>query len=223
MRREERTLAIIGALAAVFLLGPASVVTFQTVRGSSGEPCEAGTGGCSTPEAFSDGVREMPFGPFLFVPPGSAVGVTASPKGPGTTEINDPAVHTASAYHVQLPPPFTRSAITGRASGSDIVEVGADWDGPGGVHVHVTMRKVNPSELPVQVEWLPITSHLFVRQKVVNGRYAVVERPATCGIETGGWVMVWMDGATLTLASSDAPADDLVALVAKITAPGTLY
>jgi len=221
--REERALVVLVAAAGVSLSVSAAFLAVGAVRGGDKAPCAAGSEDCETPEAFSDGVREMPFGPFLFVPPGSAVDLTEPGGGGERTEVNDPDALAASPFYVPLPAPFTRSAIAGKAVGGEVGEVVTSWDGSGGTHVQVTMTRVDPSELPVRVEWLPITSHLFVRQKVINGRHAVVDRPATCGTETGGWVKVWVDGATLTLASPDAPADDLVALASMVTAPGPLY
>ena len=221
IRREERLLVVLSAVAFVSLVSMAVAFALGSVGGTTAEPCLADD--CLAQEAWSDGVREMPFGPFLFVPPGSAAGLAAPGTDVDLTEVNDPAALTASEFNIQLPAPFARSAITGRVVDGEVREVATSWEGAGGTHVQVTMTRVDPSELPIRVEWLPITSHLFVRQKVINRRHAVVERPATCGTETGGWVKVWVDGATLTLASADAPADDLVALVSRVTTPGSIY
>jgi len=166
-----------------------------------------GGGSDQTDSGAAVGFKEVSFGPFLIVAPDKAPAV---PGLSGITTVDDEAVLTASTYYVVLPATYTRTGITGKATGGDIVEVASDWAGSSGSHIHVAMTRVDPGALPIEIADTPVQSHLLVQHKMLNGRYAIIEGPSLCSTElTGGRVMVWMNGATLTLTSSEASTSDL--------------
>jgi hypothetical protein len=177
-------------------------------------------GGSDQPQPAEFVFKDVSFGPFLIVAPDKA---PPAPAVAGTTDVADVSVLTASEYYFDLPAIYTRTAITGRATDGDLVEVVSDWIGSTGSHIHVEMMKVDPAALPIQVADTPVTSHLLVQHKMLNGRYAIIEGPSLCSTElTGGSVTVWMNGATLTLGSSEASTSDLQSILGSAAATSSL-
>lgn len=162
------------------------------------------------------GFKEISFGPFLIVAPDTAPPAATSLSG--TTAVADESVLTASGYYIELPAIYTRTAITGKAIESDLVEVASDWTGISGSHIHVAMTKVDPAALPIEIADATVQSHLLVQHKMLQGRYAIIQGPSLCSTEmTGGSVTVWMNGATLTLSSAEASTPNLQNILGNVT------
>ena len=210
---------MLAAFGAVVVVGGGVLGVFAMLRAAAADRSGQDCGGGDCAEAATDGFRTMPFGPFLFVPPGEMAPAATLATTP---EVTDVSLLTGSPYYIALPAAFTRASISGRAAGANVVEVDSDWFGPDGAHVSATVRKVDASELPIEVQYVPIETHRLVRHKVLNGRYAAIETAATCGHDPGGTVTVWIDGATLTLSSPDAASRDLERLVSTMTTRGPL-
>ncbi len=179
-------------------------------------------GEAAPPESSATvGFKEVPFGPFLIVAPDKAT--AASGPATATTVVDDEPVLTASPYYIELPATYTRTGITGKAAGGDVVEVATEWKSSSGAVVHATMTRVDPSALPIEIADAAIESHLVLQHKMLAGRYAIVEGPSLCSTElTGGSVMLWMNGATLSLTSSQVSTSNLQNIMAIITSNGSL-
>ncbi|HEY5477608.1 MAG TPA: hypothetical protein VIK11_12935 [Tepidiformaceae bacterium] len=172
-------------------------------------------GGSEQPTSAQFVFKEVSFGPFLIVAPDT---VLPANQPPAATAVNDETVLEGSPLFISLPPTYARTGVSGSAVDGELVSVTSDWRSASGAKVEAAMTKVDPASLPIAIVDTAADSHLLVQHKMLAGRYAIVEGPSLCSTElTGGSVTVWMDGATLTLTSSEASTSDLQNILTTLT------